>query len=117
MSDADQPHAPRLSHHGSNSHAPRIIVMNHLPTSEIVIAGGGAVGLGCAYALATAGKTDVLLLERAADVGQVTTAQGAGLCGQVRDSAERIKLAMHSVAVFRELQNSDVKPDWHEVGP
>src|SRR6266487_4900163 len=90
--------------------------MNPLPSSEIVIIGGGAIGCGVAYALAKAGKTDVLLLERAADVGQVTTAQGAGLCGQVRDSAERIKLAMHSVAVFRELQNSDVQPDWHEVG-
>src|SRR5204863_241935 len=26
------------------------------------------------------------------------------------------RLAMHSVSVFRELQRSDVKPDWHEVG-
>jgi len=90
--------------------------MNQLPSSEIIVIGGGAVGLGVAYALAKAGKTDILLLERAADVGQVTTSQGAGLCGQPRDSAERVKLAMHSVTVFRELQKSDVKPDWHEVG-
>jgi glycine/D-amino acid oxidase-like deaminating enzyme len=90
--------------------------MNHLPTAEIVIIGGGAVGLGCAYALAKAGKNDILLLERAEELGQVTTSQGAGLCGQVRDSAERIRLAMHSVSVFRELQRSDIKPDWHEVG-
>src|SRR5262245_36296067 len=90
--------------------------MSELSDSEIIIIGGGAVGLGVAYALARAGKTDLLLLERADDVGQVTTSQGAGLCGQVRDSAERIELAMHSVGVFRELQKSDVKPDWHEVG-
>jgi glycine/D-amino acid oxidase-like deaminating enzyme len=90
--------------------------MNQLPSAEIIIIGGGAVGLGVAYALAKAGKTDILLLERAADVGLVTTSQGAGLCGQPRDSAERVKLAMHSVTVFRELQKSDVKPDWHEVG-
>src|SRR6266700_1725406 len=90
--------------------------INHLPSAETIIIGGGAIGCGVAYALARAGKTDVLLLERAEDVGQVTTAQGAGLCGQVRDTAERIKLAMHSVSVFRELQKSDVKPDWHEVG-
>ena len=90
--------------------------MNSIPNSEIIIIGGGAVGVGCAYALAKAGQTDVLVLERADDVGAVTTAQGAGLCGQVRDSAERIKLAMHSVATFRELQRSEVKPDWHEVG-
>ena len=73
--------------------------MNSIPNSEIIIVGGGAVGVGCAYALAKAGKTDVLVLERADDVGAVTTSQGAGLCGQVRDSAERIKLAMHSVAM------------------
>src|SRR5438094_3544230 len=90
--------------------------MNNLPSAEFIIIGGGAVGLGCAYALARSGRTNVLLIERADDVGQVTTSQGAGLCGQVRDSAERIKLAMHSVSVFRELQRADVKPDWHEVG-
>ncbi len=87
-----------------------------LPSADIIIIGGGAVGLGAAYALAKAGKADILLLERAADVGLATTSQGAGLCGQARDSAERVRLAMHSVSVFRELQKSDVKPDWHEVG-
>ncbi|PYJ78728.1 MAG: hypothetical protein DME22_26525, partial [Verrucomicrobia bacterium] len=96
--------------------AATVIRMNQLPNREIIIIGGGAVGCGVAYALAKAGQTDVLLIERADDVGQVTTSQGAGLCGQVRGSAERIKLAMHSVAVFRDLQKSDVKPDWHEVG-
>src|SRR5438093_125544 len=90
--------------------------MNQLPNSEIIIVGGGAIGCGVAYALAQAGKTDILLVERANDVGEVTTSQGAGLCGQVRDTAERIKLATHSVSVFRELQRSGVKPDWHEVG-
>src|SRR6266498_3635417 len=90
--------------------------INHLTSAETIIIGGGAIGCGAAYALARAGKTDVLLIERAEDVGQVTTSQGAGLCGQVRDTAERIRLAMHSVSVFRELQRSDVQPDWHEVG-
>jgi glycine/D-amino acid oxidase-like deaminating enzyme len=90
--------------------------MNSLSNSEIIIIGGGAIGCGVAYALAQAGKTDILVLERAGDLGQVTTAQGAGLCGQVRDTVERTRLAMHSVATFRELQKADVKPDWHEVG-
>ena len=88
-----------------------------IANAEIIIVGGGAVGCGVAYALAEAGKTDILLLERADQLGQVTTSQGAGLCGQVRDSAERILLAMHSVATFRKLQQDpEVKPDWHEVG-
>src|SRR6266516_6380587 len=91
--------------------------MSPLPDSEIIIGGGGAVGCGVAHALAKAGKTDILLLERGEDLGQATTSQGAGLCGQARDSAERIQLAMHSVATFRELQaDPDAKPDWHEVG-
>jgi glycine/D-amino acid oxidase-like deaminating enzyme len=91
--------------------------MSDLADAEFVIVGGGAIGCGVAYALSAAGKTDILLVERADDVGQVTTSQGAGLCGQACDSVERTRLAMHSVAVFRELQkNSAVKPDWHEVG-
>jgi len=91
--------------------------MSDLPDSEFVIVGGGAVGCGVAYALAKSGRKDVLLLERGEDVGSATTSQGAGLCGQVRDSVERVKLAMHSVATFRELQKqSEVKPDWNEVG-
>ena len=90
---------------------------NQLSDAEIVIIGGGAIGCGVAYALAKEGETDILLVERSTDVGQVTTSQGAGLCGQARDSVERTRLAMHSVAVFRELQKgAEVKPDWHEVG-
>ncbi len=90
---------------------------NALSDAEYVVIGGGAVGCGVAYSLARAGKTDILLVDRAADVGQVTTAQGAGLCGQVRATPERTRLAMHSVATFRELQRDpDVRPDWHEVG-
>ena len=91
--------------------------MEQLRDAEIIIIGGGAIGCGVAYALTQAGKKDILLLERAEQLGQVTTSQGAGLCGQVRDSAERIKLAMHSVATFRKLQQDpEVKPDWNEVG-
>ena len=91
--------------------------MSQIPDAEFVVIGGGAIGCGVAYALAKAGKTDLLLIERADDVGQVTTSQGAGLCGQARDTVERTKLAMHSVAVFRELQkDGDAKPDWNEVG-
>ena len=91
--------------------------MSLFAESEIVIIGGGAIGCGVAYSLARAGKSDVLLIERAGDVGQVTTAQGAGLCGQVRSSVERVRLAMHSVHTFRELQRDpEDRPDWHEVG-
>jgi glycine/D-amino acid oxidase-like deaminating enzyme len=102
---------------GQSSSSFCVYHMDSIADAEIIIIGGGAIGCGVAYALAQAGKTDVLLLERAGELGQVTTSQGAGLCGQVRDSPERIKLAMHSVRTFRKLQlDPDVKPDWHEVG-
>ena len=90
--------------------------MNSLPNAEFIIIGGGAIGCGAAYALAKAGRTDILLIEREVDVGAVTTSQGAGLCGQLRDTRERVQLAMHSVETFRELQGTEQKPDWHEVG-
>ncbi len=88
-----------------------------IPDAEFVIIGGGAVGCGVAYSLARAGQKDILLIERAPDVAQITTAQGAGLCGQPRSTLERTRLAMHSVATFRELQRDPkVQPEWHEVG-
>jgi glycine/D-amino acid oxidase-like deaminating enzyme len=91
--------------------------MNELNDAECVIIGGGAIGCGVAYSLAEAGMKDLVLVERAADVGQVTTAQGAGLCGQARSTLERTHLAMHSVATFRKLQRDPkVQPDWHETG-
>src|SRR3954463_9096238 len=85
--------------------------------AEYIVIGGGAVGCGVAYSLSHAGKNDVLLIERAPDVAQVTSSQGAGLCGQPRNTVERTRLAMHSVATFRELQRDPkVQPEWHEVG-
>lgn len=91
--------------------------MSPVSDAEFIIIGGGAVGCGVAYTLMRAGIKDILLIERAADVGQVTTSQGAGLCGQPRSTVERTQLAMHSVATFRELQRDPkVQPDWHEVG-
>ena len=91
--------------------------MHPITDAEIIIIGGGAVGCGIAYSLARAGQKDILLIERAPDVAQVTTSQGAGLCGQPRNTIERTRLAMHSVAIFRELQRDPkVQPEWHETG-
>jgi glycine/D-amino acid oxidase-like deaminating enzyme len=91
--------------------------MSQISDAEFIIIGGGAVGCGVAYSLVQAGVKDLLLVERAPDVAQVTTAQGAGLCGQPRSTLERTRLAMHSVKIFRELQrDSKVQPEWHEVG-
>ena len=88
-----------------------------LGDAEIVVIGGGAVGCGVAYSLAKAGKRDILLIEKAHGVGKATTSQGAGLAGQLRSSVDRTRLAMHSVATFRELEKDpDARPEWHPVG-
>ena len=42
------------------------------------------------YHLARAGKTDVLLVEKEPSLAAVTTAQAAGLVGQVRSTVERV---------------------------
>ena len=44
--------------------------VRQMSDAEFVVIGGGAIGCGVAYALAKAGKTDILLVERADDVGQ-----------------------------------------------
>ena len=91
--------------------------MAELRDTEIVVVGGGAIGCAIAYRLTEAGKSDVLVVEKEAALASVTTAQAAGLVGQVRSSVDRVRLAMDSVATFRKLQQSgDATPNWREVG-
>jgi glycine/D-amino acid oxidase-like deaminating enzyme len=91
--------------------------MSELGGAEIVIVGGGAVGCGVAYSLLRAGKSDILVLEKAAELGAATTSQGAGLAGQARSTLERTRLAMHTVSTFEEMERDlPVKPGWRRVG-
>jgi glycine/D-amino acid oxidase-like deaminating enzyme len=91
--------------------------MTDLTDAEIVIVGGGAIGCAIAYRLAEAGKTDVLLVEKNAALASATTAQAAGLVGQVRSSEDRVRLAMDSVATFSRLQrHAGAVPNWRQVG-
>jgi glycine/D-amino acid oxidase-like deaminating enzyme len=88
-----------------------------LDDAQIVIVGGGAIGTGVAYALARAGHTDVLLVEREPGLSQVTSAQAAGLVGQARSDVDRTRLAMWSVKTFSELQHDEVaNPSWRQTG-
>jgi glycine/D-amino acid oxidase-like deaminating enzyme len=85
--------------------------------ARIVVVGGGAIGCGVAFQLAEAGHSDVLVLEREEGLCRVTSAQAAGLVGQVRSSVERTRLAMWSVATFDRLEREgEVKPGWRQVG-
>src|SRR5687768_10849166 len=85
--------------------------------ARIVVIGGGAIGCGVAFQLAEAGIADVLVLEREPQLCAVTSAQAAGLVGQVRGTVERTRLAMWSVATFDGLEReSEVKPGWRRTG-
>jgi glycine/D-amino acid oxidase-like deaminating enzyme len=91
--------------------------MSQLGDAEVVIVGGGAIGCAVAYRLAEAGVTDVLLLEKNPALASATTAQAAGLVGQVRSAADRVRLAMDSVATFTRLQRQGgATPNWRPVG-
>src|SRR5438067_7259096 len=92
-------------------------VMSKIKDAKIVIIGGGAVGCGTAYQLAQAGETDILVIEKEPSVAAVTSAQAAGLVGQVRTSMERTQLAMWSVKTFSDLQKDEKSnPSWRQVG-
>jgi glycine/D-amino acid oxidase-like deaminating enzyme len=86
-------------------------------SARIVIVGGGAVGCGVAFQLADAGITDVVVLEKEPQLCTATSAQAAGLVGQVRSTVERTRLAMWSVATFTRLEREgEVKPGWRQTG-
>jgi sarcosine oxidase subunit beta len=67
---------------------------------EVVILGGGAVGLAIAYHLAKQGVTDVLVLDKDSLVKGATGRNGGGVRAQWT-SAENIQLAQRSIADFK----------------
>jgi glycine/D-amino acid oxidase-like deaminating enzyme len=88
-----------------------------LGDAAVVIVGGGAIGCAVAYRLTEAGLRDVLLIDKEPALASVTTAQAAGLVGQVRSSIERVRLAMDSVATFEALERGPApRPAWRRVG-
>src|SRR6266436_6571541 len=96
---------------------PKRRIMSKIKDAKIVIIGGGAVGCGTAYQLALAGETDILVIEKEPSVAAMTSAQAAGLVGQVRTTIERTELAMWSVKTFSDLQkDTKSNPTWRQVG-
>lgn len=88
-----------------------------VPTrSEIVIIGGGVIGVSIAYHLAQRGRTDVTLVERRA-LTEGSTWHAAGLVGQLRSSASLTQLMQKSVQTYRTLEDVTGYPTgWHGVG-
>lgn len=84
--------------------------------SEIVIIGGGVIGVSIAYHLATRGKSDVTLVERKA-LTEGSTWHAAGLVGQLRSSASLTQLMQKSVQTYQTLEDVTGYPTgWHGVG-
>lgn len=75
------------------------------------------MGCATAYQLALAGHPSIRVIEKERSLASETTAQAAGLVGQVRNSLERTHLAMWSVNTFTTLeQDEHNRPGWRQVG-
>ena len=72
-------------------------------------------GTSVAYHLAELGEKDVVLLDRS-DLTSGSTFHSAGLVGQLRADPTLTKMNMHSVNLYRKLQQTDTPPSWRECG-
>ena len=71
--------------------------------ADIVIIGGGVIGLGIAYHLAELGAQDVLLIERH-QLTSGTSWHAAGIVGPLRGSLTQTRLAAYAPELFGRLE-------------
>lgn len=84
--------------------------------AEIVIIGGGVIGISIAYHLAQLGRRDVLLLERN-HLTHGATWHAAGLVGQLRSKLNLTRMLQYSVELYDRLEaETGVAIDWRQVG-
>ncbi|MFV1951202.1 MAG: NAD(P)/FAD-dependent oxidoreductase [Nitrospinota bacterium] len=72
-------------------------------SSDVVIIGGGIVGISIAYHLAKKGCSNVIVLEKERLIGAGSTSKGAGGIRQQFSSEINIRLSMESVKIFEQL--------------
>ncbi len=84
--------------------------------AEIVIAGGGIVGLSVAYHLAKLGKRDIVVLEQ----GKLTcgtTWHAAGLVGQMRPNRSMTRMSQYGTQLYATLeQETGLATGWKRCG-
>jgi glycine/D-amino acid oxidase-like deaminating enzyme/glycine cleavage system aminomethyltransferase T len=84
--------------------------------AEIVIAGGGIVGLSVAYHLAKLGKRDIVVLEQ----GKLTcgtTWHAAGLVGQMRPNRSMTRMSQYGTQLYSTLeQETGLATGWKRCG-
>ncbi|WP_243838840.1 NAD(P)/FAD-dependent oxidoreductase [Aeromicrobium yanjiei] len=91
--------------------------MKVVPTeADVVVVGGGVMGLSTAYHLARAGVERVVLLERGA-LGEGSTCKAAGGVRALFSDEINIRLGQHSLETFeRFAAEFDQEIDLHQVG-
>ena len=84
--------------------------------AEIVVVGGGVIGVSVAFHLVLAGKTDVLLLEKS-QLTHGCTWHAAGLVGQLRSKLGLTRMMQYSVELFDQLEaETGLSTGWNPVG-
>jgi len=86
------------------------------PTAEVLVVGGGAIGVSIAFHLAEAGVRDVVLLERD-ELGHGSTSKAAGGVRAQFSDRINIELGARSLAAFaRFAEHPGQEIDLHRVG-
>lgn len=84
--------------------------------AEIVIVGGGIVGVSVAYHLAKLGRRDIVLLEQ----GRLTcgtTWHAAGLVGQMRPNRSMTRMSQYGIELYSTLeQETGLATGWKQCG-
>lgn len=86
-------------------------------TADVVVIGGGVIGVSIAYYLAKLGSKNIVVLEREAMLGLGSTGKCAGGIRQQFSEEVNIRLAMESVRFFEHFQDElDADPEFHQRG-
>ena len=85
--------------------------------ADVVIIGGGVIGISIAYHLAKLGGKDIVILEREAMLGLGSTGKCAGGIRQQFSTEVNIRLAMESVRFFENFQAElEADPEFRQRG-
>lgn len=75
-------------------------------TADVVIVGGGCMGASAAYFLARRGVTNVVLIEREAQLGTASTGRNAGGVRHQFSHPANIELSKESIALFANFEEA-----------
>jgi glycine/D-amino acid oxidase-like deaminating enzyme len=86
-------------------------------TADVVIAGGGCMGCSVAWHLAQLGITNVVLLEREAQLATGSTGKNAGGFRHQFSNSANIELSIESIALMKNFESIVGTPiDFHQDG-